>query len=59
MPQSIEEYFKRNNAISVYDLYGHALAMNPCPRGHEIYNFGRPYLGHHTYILPKQDAQGR
>ena len=23
---------------------------NPCPRGHEIYNFGRPFLGHHYYI---------
>ena len=25
--------------------------MNPCPRGHEIYNFARPYLGHLCYIL--------
>ena len=24
---------------------------NPYPRGHEIYNFGRPFLGHHYYIL--------
>ena len=32
-------------------LYGHALAKNPCPKGHEIYNFGRPFLGHHNYIL--------
>ena len=24
---------------------------NPCPGGHEIYNFNRPYLGHHYYIL--------
>ena len=24
---------------------------NPCPGGHEIYNFGRPFLGHHYYIL--------
>ena len=23
----------------------------PAPRGHEIYNFGRPYLGHHYYML--------
>ena len=23
----------------------------PCPGGHEIYNFGRPFLGHHDYIL--------
>ena len=27
------------------------LANNPCPRGHEIDNFGRPFLGHHNYIL--------
>ena len=25
--------------------------MNPCPRGHEIFNLGRPYLGHHFYAL--------
>ena len=31
--------------------YGHALAKNPCPRGREIHNFGRPFLDHHTYIL--------
>ena len=24
---------------------------NTCPGGHEIYNFGRPFLGHQTYIL--------
>ena len=24
---------------------------NPCPGGHEIYNFGRPFLCHHNYIL--------
>ena len=35
----------------MYDLYGHALAKKPCPRSHEIYNFGRPFLGHHNYIL--------
>ena len=23
---------------------------NPCPRRHEIYNFGRPFLGHHDHI---------
>ena len=31
--------------------YGHTLAKNPCLRSHEIYNFGRPFLGHHTCIL--------
>ena len=55
MPQSIEEDFKRNNAISVYDLYGHTLAKNPCPGGHEIYNFGRPFLGQHYYIHSLSD----
>ena len=24
---------------------------NPCPWGHEIYNFGRPFLGHHYNIF--------
>ena len=28
---------------------------NPCPGGHEIYNCGRPYLGHHYYILSLSD----
>ena len=25
--------------------------MNPCPGGHEVYNFGRVFLGHHYYTL--------
>ena len=24
---------------------------NPCPEGHEFYNLGRPFPGHHYYIL--------
>ena len=24
---------------------------NPSPRGHEIYNFGTPFLGHDNYTL--------
>ena len=24
---------------------------NPCPMGHELYNFGRLFLGIHNYIL--------
>ena len=30
---------------------------NPCPGGHEIYNFGRPLLAHHyyRYILSLSD----
>ena len=31
MPRSIEDNFKRNNAISLHDLYLHALAKNPNP----------------------------
>ena len=27
------------------------LHQNPSPGGHEIYNFGRPFLGRHNYIL--------
>ena len=29
---------------------------NPYPRGHEIYNFGRPFLGHHYYIHGLSDV---
>ena len=32
--------------------YGNTLAQESLPRGsHEIYNFGRPFLGHHYYTL--------
>ena len=27
------------------------LQKNPCRGGSEIYNFGRPFLGNHYYIL--------
>ena len=27
------------------------LYKNPCQGGNGIYNFGRPFLGHHYYIL--------
>ena len=50
MPQSIVESFKINNAISQYDLYNHALAKVSCSRGHEINNFGRPFLIQHNFI---------
>ena len=39
--------FKTNMAMPLH--------KNPCPRGHEIYNFGRPFLGHHYYILGLSD----
>ena len=51
MPRSREEDFSRNNTFSQYDLYSHTIAQEPLPRGHEIYNFGRPVLGHHYYTL--------
>ena len=28
---------------------------NPYPGCHEIYNFGKPFLGHHSYILSLTD----
>ena len=46
-----KEDFKRNNAFSLYNLNGNAPAQEPLPQGHEIYNFGRPFLGYHNYIL--------
>ena len=51
MPGSREKDFERNNAFPLYDLYGHTLAKEPCPRGHEIYKFSRPFPGHHYYQL--------
>ena len=38
-----------------YDFYGHTLAQEPMPRGHESYSFGRPLLGYHYYILSLSD----
>ena len=49
------EDFKRNNAFSLHDLYGHGLAQEPLSRGHEIYKFGRPFRGHRYYILSFSD----
>ena len=40
-----------DNTYSLYDLYGHALTSESQPWGHEIYNFCRPFLGHHYFIL--------
>ena len=41
----------KNNAFSLYDSYGHALAQEPLPRCHEILKFGRLFLGHQYYTL--------
>ena len=32
------------------------LHKNSCPGGHEIYNFGRPFLGHHNYVHILSDS---
>ena len=45
----------------IIHLYSHALAhatpqhKNLCPGGHEICNIGRPFLGHHYFILILSD----
>ena len=36
-------------------VYGHAYHQNPSPGVDDIYNFGRPFLGHHYYILSLSD----
>ena len=51
-----------DNAFSLYDVYGYALAQEPLPRftpkwqplglrGHEIYNFYFPYTTDETYQI--------
>ena len=45
MPQSIEDV--HFHYITYKDM---PLLRNPCPGGHEIYDFGRPFLGHHNFI---------
>ena len=32
-------------------LYCQALVPNPSPGADDIYKFGRPFLGHHYFIL--------
>ena len=51
MLQSREKEFQRNNAIILCDLYGNAQAQEPWLTDHKICNFGRPFLGHHYYLL--------
>ena len=48
MSRSREENFKRNNAFSQY--LATPQRKNPCPGSHEIYNYNRPFRGHHYYI---------
>ena len=44
-----------DNALSLNDSYGQAIAQEPPPRGNEIYNFARSFIGHHNYVLPFSD----
>ena len=52
MPGNIEEKFKEIMHFH-YMTYMAATPehKNPCPRAHEMYNFGRVFLVHHYYIL--------
>ena len=34
------------------------LHKHPCPGGHEIYSFGRPFLGYHNYTLSLSVSMG-
>ena len=43
--EDLDKKRKRNIAFS---LHGHAC---PCPGGHEMYNFGKFFLGYHNFIL--------
>ena len=57
MPRSQEENFKGNNAFSLYEygLYGHTYHRKPWPGGHEILNFGKPFLGHNYFTFSISD----
>ena len=46
------QIFWKNYAISLYDWHGHALVQEPYPRGHDIYNFGTPFL---YYLISLSD----
>ena len=37
--------------IHYNDLYGHTLEQEPLARGHEIYNFVKPFVSHQYYAL--------
>ena len=46
-----EEIFKEIMHFYIKSYMAMSWHKNPCHRGHEMYNFGRPFLGHHYYIL--------
>ena len=49
--QNREEFLKRNNVFVLYNFYGLALAQESLPRGQEIYDFYRPFIGYHCNKL--------
>ena len=55
MSGSIKEDFKRNNEFYSMTYMATPQHKTPCPGVHEIYNFGRPFLGHHYDILSLSD----
>ena len=52
MPQSRREEILHFHYMTYMTM---AQYKNSCPKGHKIYNFGRPFLGHHYYILSLSD----
>ena len=56
MPRSKEEDFYTEIMHLHFMTYmATPKRKKPCPGGHEIYNFGRPFLGCHYYILTLPD----
>ena len=57
MPRTKKEVFKRNNAFSLYDLYGNAQAHELLPRGSRTFNYNLSglFIGHHYNILSFSD----
>ena len=51
MPGSREENFKEITHFHYMTCMTMPWYKNPCPGGHEIYNFARPLLGYHYYTL--------
>ena len=52
MPGSKEKDFKGKMHFPYLTyLWPHPSKKNPAPRGHEVYNFDKPFFGHHYYTL--------
>ena len=49
------EVFLRKKIFHNITYMATPMHKNSCPRGYEIYNFGRPFLGHHYYKLSLSD----